>query len=41
VPEVTKYKFETSHKWRIGSAKRPSLTNGEKYEYFKHVYNQK
>lgn len=41
MPEVTKYKFETSHKWRIGSAKRPSLTNGEKYEYFKHVYNQK
>ena len=36
-----KYKFETSHKWRIGSAKRPSLTNGEKYEYFKHVYNKK
>lgn len=38
VPDVSKYKYSTSHKWRIGSAKqRPPLNYQEKYEYFNHV----
>ena len=41
VPEVSSYKFENSHKWRIGTAIRRPLNNGEKYEYYNHIYKQK
>ena len=37
IPEVTKYKFTTSHKWRIGSARRPPLNPKEKFSYYNHV----
>lgn len=40
IPEVTNYKFETSHKWRIGNAKRPPLNNKEKFAYYNHVYKK-
>lgn len=41
MPEVTKYKFDNSQKWRIGTAKRKPPNNNEKYAYFNHVYNEK
>ena len=41
VPEVSLYKFDNSHKWRIGTALRRPLNNGEKYEYYSHIYKQK
>ena len=41
VPEVTYYKFDNNHKWRIGTAKRRPLNITEKYEYFNHTYNKK
>ena len=41
IPDVSKYKYSTSHKWRIGSAKRPPLSNHEKFAYYNHVYNEK
>jgi len=37
IPEVTKYKFNTSNKWRIGTASRRPLHNGEKYKYYERV----
>ena len=38
IPDVTKYKYEASHKWRIGTATRRPITNKEKYAYFDHIY---
>ena len=40
IPEVTNYKFEKSHKWKIGNAKRPPLNNKEKFAYYNHVYRK-
>ncbi len=37
MPDVTKYKYNASNKWRIGSASRPPLVNGEKYSYYNHM----
>lgn len=38
IPDVTKYKYETSHKWRIGTAIRRPITNTEKYAYYDQIY---
>ena len=37
VPDVAQYKYNKSNKWRIGSASRKPLVNGEKYAYFNYV----
>ena len=41
IPDVTKYKYDNTHKWRIGTAQRRPLNDNEKYSYFDHVYNKK
>lgn len=40
LPDVTKYKFKTDSKWRIGTAKRRPLNDKEKFSYYNHVYRQ-
>ena len=41
VIDVDKYKFKTSNKWRIGTAKRPTSVKVGKYEHYKHIDNFK
>ncbi|MCQ2818148.1 MAG: hypothetical protein MJ252_12855 [archaeon] len=39
VIDVDKYKFKTSNKWRIGTAKRATSAKEFKYEHYKHIDN--
>ena len=40
IPDVTKYKYSTDHKWRIGTAKRRPLNDKEKFSYYNHIYKE-
>ena len=35
--DVSKYKFTTGHKWKIGDSKRPPLNPVERYTHYNHV----
>lgn len=40
MPDVTKYKYSNSHKWRIGTATRRPLNDKEKFAYYNRIKNE-